>query len=102
MDRNGDISGTKLFMGGAIMMRKILFIFLLCFTAFFVKAQYPAGRLYAINQSIGSDSALVTSKGGLKGRLVVWNFADTTAANLQPIKNYAGAFIFTTDSNRLW
>jgi len=75
-------------------MKKIsvLLVFILAF--FFSKAQYP------VNQSLGSDSALVTSKGGLKGRIVVWNFVDTTAANLQRIKDYAGALVFA--GNALW
>ena len=83
-------------------MKKLLLIFLLSFTAIFVKAQYPAGRLYQVNQSIGSDSALVTSKGGLKGRVINWSFTDTTQANTQPIKNYPGAQIFTTTDTSLW
>ena len=57
---------------------------------------------YPVSQSLGSDSTLVTSKGGLKGRIVVYSYADTTAANLERIRQYAGAMIFTTGANKLW
>lgn len=83
-------------------MKKLIILISVLFTALFAQAQYPYGRLYNPNQRLGSDSALVTSYGGLKGRMIVWNFTDTTQANTQAIKNYSGAFIFTTDSNRLW
>lgn len=76
-------------------MRKLLTIlfFLISIKGF---TQYPT------NQSIGADSTLVTSKGGLKGRLVNWSFSDTTDANLQRIKYYPGAQIFTTTDTLLW
>ena len=67
----------------------------------FLVGKFSFGQ-YPINQSIGSDSTLVTSKGGLKGRIVVYSYADTTAANLERIRQYAGAMIFTTGANKLW
>lgn len=75
-------------------MKKTIAFLILIFSFFLSKAQYP------VPQSIGTDSALVTSKGGLKGRIVVWNFTDTAQANQQRIKDYAGAMIFTQDA--LW
>lgn len=78
-------------------MKKSILLSLLITICYFGYAQYP------LPQSIGADSALVTSKGGLKGRLVVWSFTDTTAANLQRIKDYDGALIKTTTPiNALW
>lgn len=76
------------------MMKKI-FLLVLGFVMFKVGySQYP------IQQYIGADSAVVTSKGGLQGRLINQVFADTTAANSQRIKQYPGAMIYA--SGKLW
>jgi hypothetical protein len=76
-------------------MRKI---FLICFllVSALCFGQYP------VNQTIGSDSTLVTSRGGFKGRIINWSFADTAAANLQRIRQYPGAQIFTTVDSAMW
>lgn len=71
-------------------MKKLFLILLSLIIFFFSKAQYP------INQSIGADSTLVTSKGGLKGRVINFLFADTATANLQRIKQYPAAQIITS------
>lgn len=78
-------------------MKKIL-IFILTFFVLtnFVKAQYP------LTQNIGSDSTLVISKGALKSRLITQTFSDTTAANLQRIRQYAAAMIYTTSDEQVW
>jgi len=75
-------------------MKKIILICILSLGYLISQAQYP------VNQSMGSDSTLITSKGGLKGRLIVSNFTDTTQANTQRIKDYSGAIIFS--NNALW
>ena len=55
---------------------------------------------YPIQQFIGADSAVVTSKGGLQGRFINVVFADTTAANSQRVRQYPGAMIYA--SGKLW
>ena len=77
-------------------MNKLKLILILLVVPFLSKAQYP------INQSIGADSTLITSKGGLKGRFVNFTYLDTAFANLERIKQYPGAQIFTTRDNNLW
>jgi len=62
------------------------------------KVGYSQG--YPIQQFIGADSAVVTSKGGLQGRFINVVFADTTAANSQRIRQYPGAMIYA--SGKLW
>jgi hypothetical protein len=74
----------------------IVFTFALLIAGLYASAQYPQ------NLTGGSDSALTTFKGGLKGRIILQGFADTTAANLQRIRQYGGAQIFTLDSNTVW
>ena len=75
-------------------MKKI-FLLILGFVMFKVGySQYP------IQQYIGADSAVVTSKGGLQGRLINQVFVDTTAANSQRIKQYPGAMVYA--SGKLW
>lgn len=76
-------------------MKKIL-IFVLSFICLKSFGQYP------VNQSLGSDSTLVTSKGALKSRLINRPFSDTTQANTQRIKFYDGAQIWTTTDNKFW
>jgi hypothetical protein len=65
-------------------MKKIFLLVLLFCLSKISFAQYP------VNQFIGSDSTLVTSRGALKSRLINSNFTDTTAANLQRIP-FAGS-----------
>ena len=58
---------------------------------------------YPIQQFLGADSALVTSKGGLQGRLINWTYSDTAQANNQRIKAYPGAQIATINGGlNLW
>jgi hypothetical protein len=76
---------------------KKLIVFVLSLISLSAFAQYP------ITQSLGSDSTLVTSKGGLQGRIINWVFTDTTQANTQRIKFYSGAQIYTTSAGgQLW
>jgi hypothetical protein len=77
------------------MMKKIFALVVLLVLGKMSYSQYP------ISQNLGSDSTLVLSKGGLKGRLVVWQFTDTANANTQRISQYPGALI-TTASGNLW
>lgn len=77
-------------------MKTLILLILIIFISCGVFGQYP------VPQTIGSDSALVTSKGGFKGRIINFSFADTTQANAQRIKAYPGAQIFTTNNNLLW
>lgn len=85
-------------------MKKLLYISLFCLVGLFVKGQNPtpSNGGYPIKQSIGSDSALVFSKGAFAGRVIIYSYADTATANTQRIKQYPGALIFTTDSSTLW
>jgi hypothetical protein len=55
---------------------------------------------YPIQQFIGADSAVVTSKGGMQGRFINVVFPDTTTANSQRIRQYAGAMIYA--AGKLW
>jgi hypothetical protein len=68
-------------------MKKLLIVILTLFSvqAF---AQYPA------IQTIGSDSTVVKSKGGLQGRIINWAYPDTTTANRERISHYPGSQIF--------
>ena len=60
-------------------------------------AQYP------VTQYIGTDSAVVISKGALQSRLINVTYTDTAAANLQRIRQYPGAQIATTTGGlNLW
>ncbi len=76
-------------------MKKILFILSFLFCAIVSFAQYP------LNQSISSDSTLLTSKGGTKLRPVIFSYHDTTSANTQRISQYAFSVIVTPDGT-LW
>ena len=76
-------------------MKKLL-LFVLAFVMF--KVGYSQG--YPIQQFIGADSAIVTSKGAMQSRFVNVVFADTTAANSQRIKQYPGAMIYA--SGKMW
>ena len=77
-------------------MKKIIafLILLLC-----VKQSYAQ---YPLKQYLGSDSTLVTVRGGMNARLVLWSFTDTTQANTQRINQYAGALIYTTGTDKVW
>jgi len=76
-------------------MKKI-FLLILGFVMF--KVGYSQG--YPIQQFIGADSAVVTSKGGMQGRFINVVFPDTTTANSQRIRQYAGAMIYA--AGKLW
>jgi hypothetical protein len=75
-------------------MKKIL-LFLLILISLKSFSQYPA------LQTLGSDSTLVSSKGAFKSRLINFIFVDTLTANLQHIKQYPGAQIFTSSDNKV-
>ena len=77
-------------------MKKIIafLILLLC-----VKQSYAQ---YPLKQYLGSDSTLVTVRGGMNARVVLWSFTDTTQANTQRISQYAGALIYTTVLDKVW
>jgi hypothetical protein len=68
---------------------------LICFFVSF--AQYPNGT-----QFIGTDSNVVRTRGGSQGRFININYADTTAANLDRIRQYPGAQIYTTSDSSFW
>ena len=78
-------------------MKKLIVLILALFLAKISFSQYPNGI-----QTLGNDSNLVQAKGGLKGRIIVYSYADTTAANLERIKQYAGAMIYTTGVEKLY
>lgn len=77
-------------------MKRILFLVLLFVVSTVVKAQYP------VTQFLGSDSAMVKSRGGLQGRFAPIPFTDTTAANLSRISQYPGALIYTSGVDKYW
>jgi len=62
------------------MMKKIFALVLLLVLGKMSYAQYP------ITQTLGSDSTIVISKGALQSRLINVTYTDTTAANLQRIR----------------
>jgi len=79
------------------MMKKIFALVLLLVLGKLSYAQYP------ITQTLGSDSTIVISKGALQSRLINVTYTDTTAANLQRIRQYPGAQIATTTGGiNLW
>lgn len=75
-------------------MKKIFALFSLLLSYIIAYCQYP------LQQFIGTDSAIVTSKGGMQGRFVNVVFVDTLSANQQRIKQYPGAMIYA--SGKLW
>jgi hypothetical protein len=77
-------------------MKRILFLVLLFVVSTVVKAQYP------VTQFLGSDSAMVKSRGGLQGRFAPIPFTDTAAANLSRISQYPGALIYTSGVDKYW
>lgn len=77
-------------------MKKIL-VFLVSLISLKSFGQFP------VNQTLGSDSTLVTSKGGMKSRFINKAFSDTTQANLQRIKFYDGSQLYTNSAGgQLW
>lgn len=77
-------------------MRLILLLSFL-FLSLISVSQYPNGI-----QTIGNDSNLVKAKGGFQGRFININYTDTVAANLERIRQYPGAQIYTSSDNLLW
>lgn len=75
---------------------KRIFLLVLVFISLKSYSQYP------VNQILGSDSTIITSKGAFKSRLIHFNFVDTLDANSQHIDEYPGAHIFTVSDNKLW
>lgn len=75
----------------------VLILFSVLFFSIKGYSQYPKP-----NQTIGTDSNVVQAKGGLQGRVINITYVDTTAANLQRIKDYPGAQVFTTSDNKFW
>lgn len=76
-------------------MKKLLFLAFIFFS-------YAGFCQYPVTQVIGSDSTIVNSKGSTKTRLINIVFTDTAAANIQRIKQYPGAQIFTASDNKFW
>lgn len=60
-------------------------------------AQYPKGE-----QTIGVDSNVVKAKGGFMARFIPYVYFDTTAANLERIRQYPGAEIYTSSDQKKW
>ena len=80
-------------------MKRLIFIFLICFLGKFSYAQYPTPY-----QGLGSLNTAVRDTGGLFVRqtFVPPYFTDTTAANVNNYtKYYKGSIIFTSD-NKVW
>ncbi len=80
------------------MMKKV--ILLLSFLAAFFVSNAQTG--YPVPQFIGRDSALVDSRGGMKARLILYSYGDTSSANLERISQYPGAIIYVTSTNSIW
>lgn len=76
-------------------MKRLLYILALLISANSF-GQYPTV------QNLGGDSTLVNSKGGTKGRFINFVYSDTSAANLDRIRQYPGAQIFTSTGNVVW
>lgn len=77
-------------------MKKIFLLILII-------SSFKSYSQYIVNQSLGSDSTLVTSKGALKSRIVNTPFTDTTQANTQRVKYYDGAQIYTkSGGGKFW
>lgn len=78
---------------------KKLFLSILVFICFIATsyAQYPNGT-----QFLGTDSNVVRARGGLQGRYIPVPYVDTAAANLDRIRQYPGALIFTTSDENYW
>lgn len=73
---------------------RIVFFFILTFATLFCNAQFTTVHTYS------SQHTLETALGGLKVNRGFINtiYADTTTANLQPIKNYQAAQIWVNDT----
>ncbi len=80
------------------MMKKIcLLVLVMVLGKMWSYAQYP------VTQYIGTDSAVVISKGGLQGRLINQVYTDTAQANTQRIRQYPGAQIVTNGAGmKIW
>lgn len=78
-------------------MKKIIILITVLFFFKTSFSQYPNGI-----QTIGNDSNVVQAKGGFRGRVINWTYTDTSSANLERIKGYPGAQIFTTADTALW
>jgi len=80
-------------------MRKIFIILLF----FFTKNSFSQ---WPVSQNLGSDSTIINVgrnfSGGVKGNFINKSYTDTTAANLQRIRQYAGAQIYTTTANKFY
>lgn len=81
-------------------MKKIFILVMLVCLNFISRAQWP------LTQNLGSDSTLISLGrnygGAIKGNIINSSYADTTAANLLRIRQYAGGQIFTTGDTSLW
>lgn len=79
-------------------MKKIIILITVLFFFKTSFSQYPNGI-----QTIGNDSNVVQAKGGFKGRVINWTYTDTTAANLERIRQYVGAqMVTTTPTLKFW
>lgn len=74
------------------------YLLILLLLPVFASAQYPGGKQY-----LGNDSNVIDTRGAMMGRFINKVFTDTTAANLQRIKYYDGAQIYTkSGGGKLW
>ncbi len=78
-------------------MKKIFIILFFIFSAIISFAQYPNGT-----QFLGTDSNVVQARGGFKARLIPYVYADTTAANLDRIRQYPFSEIATSSDGKKW
>ena len=76
------------------MMKKIFALVVLL-----VLGKFSYSQSYPLQQSLGSDSTIVISKGALQSRLIPIVISDTTAASAQRMKNYPGAQLYTSNGN---
>jgi len=81
-------------------MKKLFILIAFCFSYLLGTAQPP----YTTIQNLGAPNTRVDVKGGFKidSTLVIPVYADTTAANINRVKLYAGSLIYTTVGNGLW
>ncbi len=76
-------------------MKKLLLLVLA-----FVMFKVGNSQGYPMTQFIGTDSALVISKGAMQSRFVNVVFTDTSQANTQRIRQYPGAMIYA--AGKMW
>jgi hypothetical protein len=78
-------------------MKKLFLIIPIILIGIITHAQFPT-----TGQKIGDARTLVPVPGALKSKIIVESFADTGAANSNPIATYPGAVINTITPDALW